>query len=77
MYNNYQNFNWDDLFFIKFEVMVSSYEAIKDLFNREETLGRQCEGIWWDRSLKQNLGILFFTKMSKYKIIYLIKHNLI
>ena len=37
-------------------VIVSSYDAIKDLFNKEETLGRQADGIWWDRCMKQNLG---------------------
>lgn len=44
-------------------VVLASAEAVKTIFTREEGCGRDCRGIFYDRSLKQNLGMVEYLNL--------------
>ena len=46
-------------------VLLSTYEIIRDVFNREEMLGRDGDGIFWERNLRQNAGMEKYNSYVK------------
>lgn len=39
-------------------VVLASAEAVKTVFTKDEGCGRDCRGVFYDRSMQQNLGTI-------------------